>query len=287
MSAASGYPDFYVVGTPKGGTTSLFRYLESHPEVFVPQIKEPHFFACPEVKDTYYKTTFVDNQKEYLALYGEADQFEVSGDLSTSYLYNENSAQRIFEVRPDAKIVVVLRNPTDRAISHYLMDQNLGYVHAPLSEIINNPTQYQDKYHQYISTGLYQQQLKRYYDLFPSEQLHIILSDDLFADPQGTLKSLFQFLGVKEDAPMDTDQKFNQYKAPRFSFIKRLTRSESLVGLANRLPAGLRNTIKRLAFNSREEKPTFEAEKQQLRALYTKSIEQTAALIQHNLDGWK
>ncbi len=119
-------PNFFLVGAPKSGTSSFYEYLSAHPDIYLPKVKELHYFAYPEVADTYYDVPFVASESEYLGLFDNRRGEKCAGDLSPSYLYRELAADRIQRFQPDAKIIISLRNPIKRAISHYLMDVRLA-----------------------------------------------------------------------------------------------------------------------------------------------------------------
>ncbi len=261
-------PTFFIVGTPKSGTTSLFKYLEEHPQVFVPSIKEPHFFAFPEVKNTYYKTKIINNKPDYLKLYKQAKSFKAAGDFSTSYLKNSKTAQRIYDFNPQAKIIIVLRNPVERAISHYLMDYNLGYVKAPLKEIITYPKKHALFYNQYISLGEYEAQIQKYTQVFPKEQILIFSSNQFFNNTQKVLQNVFQFLEIKEDISINLGQKHNQYNVPKYSFVQKLTQSSTLIKLKNLVPEFVLQPLKSVLVDNNKPKPEFVEEKEFLTAYY-------------------
>ena len=277
-------PNFFIVGTPKSGTTSLFHYLQEHPEVFLPELKEPHFFSCPEVKNTYYKTKIVDSKEEYLDLYQETESFKAVGDLSSSYLFNKESPKRIHQFNPHAKIIIVLRNPVDRALSHYLMDVNLGYINVPLLEVINNKDTFKQHYQEYIELGFYEQQIRAYIKQFPDSQIKVVLSDTLYANTAETLKDIYSFINVSTTFITDFETVHNSYTVPRFKALKSLVQSD---GLKKMIPSGLKSGLKSLIYKTNAEKPKLEVEKNLLREIYKKSIVETETLINQDLSSWK
>ena len=277
-------PNFFIVGTPKSGTTSLFHYLQEHPEVFLPELKEPHFFSCPEVKNTYYKTKIVDSKEEYLDLYQETESFKAVGDLSSSYLFNKESPKRIHQFNPHAKIIIVLRNPVDRALSHYLMDVNLGYINVPLLEVINNKDTFKQHYQEYIELGFYEQQIRAYTKQFPDSQIKVVLSDTLYANTAETLKDIYSFINVSTTFITDFETVHNSYTVPRFKALKSLVQSD---GLKKMIPSGLKSGLKSLIYKTNAEKPKLEVEKNLLREIYKKSIVETETLINQDLSSWK
>lgn len=277
-------PNFFIVGTPKSGTTSLFHYLQEHPEVFLPELKEPHFFSCPEVKNTYYKTKIVDSKEEYLDLYQETESYKAVGDLSSSYLFNKETPKRIHQFNPDAKIIIVLRNPVDRALSHYLMDVNLGYINASLSKVINNKDTFKQHYQEYIELGFYEQQIRAYTKQFPDSQIKVVLSDTLYANTAETLKDIYSFINVSTTFITDFETVHNSYTVPRFKALKSLVQSD---GLKKMIPSGLKSGLKSLIYKTNAEKPKLEVEKNLLREIYKKSIVETETLINQDLSSWK
>ena len=121
-------PDFFIVGAAKSGTTSLYSYVRQHPEVFLPSMKEPRFFVDPDYfgGDALGHLTQVRDLDEYLGLFAGAPECARVGEASPVYLYSRGTAERIRGFRPDASIVAILRNPVDRAYSHYWLHVRLG-----------------------------------------------------------------------------------------------------------------------------------------------------------------
>lgn len=277
-------PNFFIVGTPKSGTTSLFHYLQEHPEVFLPELKEPHFFSCPEVKNTYYKTKIVDSKQEYLDLYQERESYKAVGDLSSSYLFNKETPKRIHQFNPYAKIIIVLRNPVERALSHYLMDVNLGYINVSLSKVINNKDTFKQHYQEYIELGFYEQQIRAYTKQFPDSQIKVVLSDTLYANTAETLKDIYSFINVSTTFITDFETVHNSYTEPRFKALKSLVQSD---GLKKMIPSSLKSGLKSLIYKTNAEKPKLEVEKDLLREIYKKSIVETETLINQDLSSWK
>lgn len=278
--------NFFIIGTPKGGTTSLFHYLEQHPDIFVPTVKEPHFFSCPEVKDTYYKATFIDTPKAYQDLYVNA-KTPIVADFSSSYLHHNQSAARIFNYNQEAKLLAVLRNPISRALSHYLMDVTQGYVEVPLMEILENPEKHGQFFKQYVEVGKYDEQLVNYLTVFPREQLKIVLSERFFDATEEVLKELFDFLKIDTHFSPIITSKFNQYKTPRFGWIGKLKQGKLVQKVLQHIPNSLKRPLSKVFFDEHKEKPTFENEQVWLQEYYQESIVNTEKLIGISLDHWK
>jgi len=112
------WPNFFIVGAAKAGTSSLFRYLKEIPGIYMPEFKEPHFFAPNPPKYDNYKP--MQDKTKYLDLFKESTSEKMIGEASASYLRNPESPKLIHSTIPDAKIIISLRDPVERAFSHYL-----------------------------------------------------------------------------------------------------------------------------------------------------------------------
>ena len=134
-------PTFFIVGAPKAGTTSLYHYLEEHPEVYMSPIKETNFFSSKQMQEQelYYDATPIQSKNQYLELFKDVSQEKQVGEASVSYLYYTGVAKKILEFNPKAKIVIMLRNPVDRAFSHFLMDKRLGLSISSFMDVIQEP----------------------------------------------------------------------------------------------------------------------------------------------------
>ena len=132
--------DFFVVGAARSGTTSLYQYLSQHPQVYLPPVKELNYFS-QVTSDQYqdyeeplpnktYHTKIIQSAESYDRLFEGASEGLLKGDVSPSYLWHHQTAKRIAEHNPNAKILVTLRHPVKRAFSHYLMAKSVGYDHS-------------------------------------------------------------------------------------------------------------------------------------------------------------
>ena len=196
-------PNFFIVGAAKSGTTSLYAYLNQHPEVYMSPIKEPNYFSTdidleairPQVKeriklldidsfingpmDTKIHRAFITKEDQYLALFRNVKNEKAIGDASASYLYSKVAAQNIYKFNSEAKIIIVLRHPVQRMYSHYLMDRRMAVTtlefEKALLEDRNNPSQSWGSKSLYYELSEYFEQVERYYDLFSSKQILILL----------------------------------------------------------------------------------------------------------------
>lgn len=305
-------PDFLIIGAPKAGTTSLYKYLQRHPSIFMPKKKEPHFFSF-EGRTTGFngpgQAKFVEKRvtrfEDYASLFKSADDDAVIGEASTSYLYIPEAAARIKHYLPNAKIIAILRHPVDRAFSHYLHhfrnggETLLNFTEAIAAEDFRQKQGW-SPFWQYTAIGFYYQHLKRYFDLFGSESIKICLYDDFASDSSKVIQDIFSFVGARPDLyglGMD-ETRYNpstirvEYRSP---FVHRLIHRESQLKTLARelLPSGVRNRIRNYLSErnkvhvEKPYKPTLSATvRAELTKKYRQDIMSLQKLINRDLTHW-
>jgi SAM-dependent methyltransferase len=242
-------PNFFIVGAAKAGTSSIGEYLSRHPEIYISPIKEPHFFSedirMADFRPDYRERAtldvpayllnhplpnkhiaYIEDQSQYLELFREVEKEQAIGELSTGYLYSNSAAENLFKFKPDAKIVMVLRQPVERAYSHYLMnlrdlwDHDSGFINA-LERDFTASEKGWGRSHLYVELGLYFEQVSRYLKCFPGNQVKIVLYEDFKNDPVGFIKELCEFLGVSSSALIakDMEERKNIATLPRFKIL--------------------------------------------------------------------
>jgi hypothetical protein len=220
-------PNFIIVGAAKAGTTAIYHYLLQHPQIYLTPLKETNYFALagqplafrgPGDDDYVNRLSITDEESYYRQFDGVRDEIAI-GEASPLYLYHPQAAQRIHDALPDAKIIAILRNPIDRAYSaflHLLRDNR--EVHHDFEQAL---AQEQDRiadnwehiWH-YLSMGRYYEQVKRFYDLFPREQVNVYLYRDLRTDPCALLGDILRFVEVDPDYSFDTQTRYNEASLP-------------------------------------------------------------------------
>jgi hypothetical protein len=225
---SSFWPNFYVVGAPKCGTTSVWAYLRKHPQVFLPSNKEPSFFLTTPLSTS--PDCCTGNLEAYRGLYRNANGYKAVGDASACYLWDPNVAARIHDVCPDARIVILLRDPVERAFSHYVMLVRAGAESQSFAEVVkqgkrellegNWPGTIRRGC---IESGLYSAQVRRYLETFGREQVGIFLFEDLVEDPAGLMSAICGHIGV-DAAQLDMKQLarvHNEGRIPRAAWLHR------------------------------------------------------------------
>lgn len=235
-------PDFFLVGAAKAGTTSLFHYLIQHPSIFIPDIKEPHYFS------EYYKggaAPYSQDLDAYLRLYADCPAESVAGDASTSYLYSETAARQIRDFQPQARIIAVLRNPVERAYSFYWYNRRYFVEDLLFEDALDSEDQRIEagahyRFH-YVRSGMYASQVEKYLSMFGSDSVRICLFEDL-RDTDRLMRDIFTFLGVSPDHPVDTTRQFNPSGVMRSRLLGRFLQ-RSFPRLRRALP-GTARTVK-------------------------------------------
>lgn len=196
-------PSFIIIGAQKGGTSSLYKYLIQHPQINHPLQKEVHFFdANFERGVNWYRSCFPLQVENF-----------VTGEASPSYIFHPHVPKRIAEITPSIKLIVLLRNPVDRAYSHYkdhirkqkenlsfeaAIEKEMGLSNVQLNKMIEDEKYFGESYfhYSYLRRGMYIDQLSRWFNFFPKEQILILESKDLLVSPARILDRALEFLGL-------------------------------------------------------------------------------------------
>ncbi len=219
-------PDFLIIGVQRGGTTSLYNYLVGHPCIAAARMKEVHFFDVHFQQGLgWYRRQFPPFWTKYSAR-PQGRPALITGEASPYYIFHPLAPQRIATWLPQAKLLVLLRNPVERAYSHYrwiekLGNENLSFEQAleceaarlqgEVEKIVREPGYYSlsHQHYAYLARGLYADQLQVWFTLFPREQLYIESSEGFFQDPAAVLRRAFEFLQVPPWEPSEY-RKFNE-----------------------------------------------------------------------------
>jgi hypothetical protein len=206
-SPLRGLPSVLIIGAQKGGTTSLFKYLVQHPDVLAPLVKEVHYFDFHYFRGVnWYRGRFPYTHR--------LRRGSLTLDASPYYLVHPLVPQRVAQLLPEVRLVAVLRNPVDRAHSHYQHEVRGGRESLSFAEAIekeserlageeerlrNDPNYYSFNHHRYSYTlrGLYLDQLRRWVQQFPRSQLLVLQSEWLFRDPAAATAAVHDFLGLR------------------------------------------------------------------------------------------
>jgi len=205
-------PSFFLVGAPKSGTTALNQYLKQHPEIYMPDIKDVSFFGS----DLRFSGGRITEEK-YLAAFAKAEGQRQVGESSVWYLYSTRAAEEIQRFSPGAQIIAMLRNPVDMLYAqHSTFLYNCNEDIADFAEALDaeedrkGGSRIPKTAHFvaglfYRETARYAEQIKRYFDTFGREHVHIIIYDDFKRDTRGAFRQTLAFLGVDPDVQVELE----------------------------------------------------------------------------------
>ena len=234
-------PNFLVIGAPRCATTSLFHYLRQHPDVYLPRKKELHYFSyeylkenCSGPGDKAALATLPGTMREYEMHYSGVGVERAIGEISPSYLYWSGTSERILATLGRVRIVAVLRDPIDRAFSQYMHVVSLGretldFYDALMAEEERRRQRWGDIW-RYAEHSLYADKVSRCLAAFGSENVKIILFEELVGDTPGIMEELFRFLQVDPQFGCDTSTVYNRSGVQRFisEFLKKHRAIEAL-----------------------------------------------------------
>ena len=291
-------PNFFIIGAGKSGTTSLYHYLKQHPDVFMSAVKEPLFFAFAGQQITWagpgdrrLASRAVTSLEDYQALFHEGSGRTALGEASSAYLYYPAAAERLRRLVPDAKLIVILRCPADRAYSNWLHARRTGdepiadFGQALEAEPERISAGWSHFYH-YRAKGWYFRQLSHWMSVFPREQFLLTLYEDLLQDPTQLMRRIFQFIGVDADVCVDTHGKFNVSGGLMGVRVQRLVKAGAPLAhtvLPNRLRSDLKRGILRLGMRKSRMPPSI---RQELLSDYAPDIRQLSNLIERDISSW-
>ena len=306
-------PNFFVVGAPKCGTTSLYYYFSQHPEIYLSPIKEPLFFAKDIVerhnkcspKDPYFDSenyfkrssfyfvhiAYLTQLEHYLELFRNVKEEKAIGEMAVLNLFSKVAANEIFTFNPNAKIIIILRNPVNRTFSHFNAELRDGRVLNDkfIKGVMEDYERGEGgcKKH-FIEQSLYYEQIKRYLNIFPKNNVKVVLYEDYKKDIRRFCSDLFEFIGVSPDVEINFVSRKNQSFTPKFhkvnSLAKRFRRRFKTF-----FPKGISPFLKGI-YNfliMEKNKPLLSGEERAyLLSFFKEDILKTQELINRDLSQW-
>ena len=244
-------PNLFIVGQPKSGTTALHQFLGQHPEIYMSSIKEPHFFCADfhlESDRAYGRQRFFDfrNESAYLQLFSRAKEVKIAGESSTNYLYSQVAAEKIYNFNPDAKIIIILREPAKFLYSlhsHYVKftEENepdfltaLALETDRKQEKSTSPRVISPSYLYYSQRVQYYQQVKRYCDRFSPEQIKVIIFEEFKSKNDRVFQEILDFLAVDNNFIPEYEA-INTNKEVKFKTINNLINSPLVKSISKNL----------------------------------------------------
>jgi len=277
-------------------------------------IKEPHYFCkdirCDDFNDDYKKENclnvekylktkklskrhiaFVERKEEYMALYRDFKNEKICGEVSNGYLYSDVAAKEIYKYNPSAKIIVILRDPVERAFSHWLMDlksKNVcrrSFVEA-VEEDYCDKNKGWGKSHLYVELGLYCKQVKRYLDVFSQDQILILDYYNLKENPKRFMEEIYSFLNV-EPISIDFYQRYNSASMIKYPMLNSMICMLKYNLLINYIPDKVKYYIKS-AVSTKEGIPVLTYDDRvALNKYFIEDVEELKKIVGCDLSKWR
>jgi hypothetical protein len=270
-------PNFLLIGAPKAGSTALADYLREHPDVFIPPEKEIYFFDMQLARGLdWYRSRFAAATTE-----------RAVGDATPTYLYSDRALEAMATVIPDARLLVILRNPVDRAYSSYWYEHALSerrsFEEAVRAEI-DGTLRNLPKRRPYLDTGRYLPRLERVAGLFGRAALCVVTLEEMRVDPSGVFREVCRFIGVDDSfVPSNLGAIRNPSYRVRWPAVRRaMFRYRAW----RRLPRGWANALDRLNRAEFRYPPLDAALRAELSALFAEDNRALAAWLGKDLDAW-
>jgi hypothetical protein len=299
-------PDFLVIGAAKSGTVSLYNYLKQHPQIFMSPTNETNFFALETMEMAAHfqgphdreavKDVCVTTLADYEWLFAEAPKQQRIGEASPLYLYSALAPGRIKHYIPHARLIVMLRQPAERAFSNYQHYRRVGFEPAQTFQeaLKAEPERIAAgwgpwPFWHYVQMGFYAEQLARYFALFERQQILVCLYDDFQADSVQVMKKMYRFLGVQADFVPNTAVRHNMGGQPRQQWLfAMMTRPNWAKSLFNAFIPGVWRQRLRDTIHARNVvKAVLETEvRLALNEVYRQDIARLEGLIGRDLGHW-
>jgi len=293
-------PDFFIVGAPKAATSALWAHLRAHPQIFMPELKEPQFFGFDQEHLGHARRTL----QEYLGLFGPAGGAERVGEASTNYLHSRTAAAEIAAFQPNASIVVMLRDPV--AIMHAYHETQVAWGFEPIHDFAEALEAEQDRRRgrrlpprSGIRENLYYRQVadlprhvRRYFDTFGRERVHVVLFDDWCADAAAVYRQVLSFLGVDPGFRPELEPVNENRRVRSRRFHAFVLEPPPAISAAARavIPAAMRSRWRHLLLRAATRTaPRIGLEPELLWALrqeFAPKIDELAALVDRDLSAW-
>ncbi len=285
---------FIGIGAGKAGTSWLHDMLRQHPQLYLPSVKEVHYFNDVSYEgDDVTNPNFSKPLSWYFGCFAGAEAGQLCGEISPSYIWSRTAPERIHNVAPDVRIIAMLRNPIQRTFSAYLFGQQKGEIASNVSF-----ERALEEFDHLVSRSLYCQNLRRYFELFPRQQIKVVFDHELLADPRTVLADVQRFIGVPVDIPPDVEERRNVTATSRYPRITHLLMQHRIQlkrqGLERVVEMGKVVGLARIFryFQSQvrtyEQKPKIHpATEESLRARFISEIECLEGLLGVDLAHWK
>ena len=310
-------PNFFIAGAPKCGTTSFYHHLDQHPKIYMSPIKEPSYFASElrienfseelqpqlrresETLREYLRGPMTSKRfggpvaewEDYLLLFRNVRDEKAIGEASVSYLWSQTAARNIAARIPDAKIILVLRNPVDRAFSQYLQAVSSGLMRCSFRDqcavAMKSRSSKFGVLNPFLEFGAYSEQVKRFLDVFPRKNVLTHIYEEMRGNPAESMAETFRFLGVNPEPAPDPSRRFMEPRVPRMIAAADILKKHGIwQQAAGLIPEFLRPALRRVVHRPRDSVKVAPEDRAWLQNYYREDILKLEHLLKRDLHSW-
>jgi len=282
----SEWPNFFIVGERKAGTTSLYNYLKEIPGIYMSPVKEPAYFSASNIPaNSIYRP--IRDKDEYLSLFEKVKGEKIVGEASTGYLTDVDACVLIHQVSPQARILISLRDPVDRIFSDYLMHAQAGTwtqsFHERLQMELEHPVNKSER-HLQINDGMFSESVKKYLDVFGPQQVKIIIFEEWIRNTKDTIEEILRFLGLNNSVTNFKNTVHNQFIGLPGPVERRIITSSLVAKIVNMTLSRSSRKFLRNKFLLRQPKPKMsEGDTEILVKLYHNDVKKLQTILGRKL----
>jgi len=285
------WPNFFIVGAPKAGTTSLYEYLKNIPGIYMPTIKEPNYFSVNTVPNHHPVLKPIRDKERYLKLFEKVTNEKIIGESSPDYLADQDAPSLIYQISPHAHILISLRDPVERAFSDYLIHVSQGLMKLSFHDELQKELRQKidkSKPNCRLDYGFYSESVKKYLEVFGSKQVKVIIFEEFIQNTKTTIEEILHFLDLNSSLDNFDDKIHNPSQSPRGSVAQHLLTSKTSSKIAKKiLSASIRKIIRERILVANKPKPEMDPQdRDTLVKYYEEDVKKLETLLGRKLP-WK
>jgi Sulfotransferase family len=310
-------PNFFIVGAPKAGTSSLYHYLDQHPDIYMSPIKEPCYFSLesrPENFVPYLRARGERTEREtheylqgpmdrklsggivrewddYRRLFAHVSGERAVGEASVAYLWSKTAAAGIAERFPEARILMVLRSPADRAFSQYLHALSDCHISQSFREYVKASLRHSGEgmgiHEPFLEMGFYAEQVQRYLKYFPRDQIGIWFYEETLVRPREFMREVLEFLGVDPEFEPDTSTRYHEPRIARLVKPNQMLQRLRVVEMCRRItPAPIKSLLRRVVYRPKGSVQMLQEDRALMLDFYRSDIHRLEEILGRDLGAW-
>jgi len=276
------WPNFFIAGAPRSGTTSLYEYLKIIPGIYMSPIKEPNYFCKMTTPDDHVSKP-VRKKEEYLGLFSEVKDETIMGEASVWYLSDPEAPKLIHSIVPHSRILISLRDPIERTYAAYLARFRKGILKGSFHDELPKAIEHWDSHDQNqipLRHSLYAADVKRYLDIFGSKQVKIIIFEEFIKNIKNAMEEILRFLVITQDiSHLEFQTAYNQSIVSRSMMLKNLFRNNKVKKVGKIFPTTSKRYFEEKFLYSRNKPTMLKEDKENLVQFFSNDVKKLQTLL--------